>query len=119
MTKRTERVNVLLRQELGELIQRELNDPRLEHGLVSITEVVTARDLAHATVFVSHLGSDAELGEIMDALRDAANYLRNALRGRVRLRQIPALKFEFDPSIVRGARLSSVIEDLQPTPSDD
>lgn len=114
MSKRTDRVNVLLRQELGGLIQRELKDPRLEGGLVSVTEVITSKDLNHATVYVSHLGSNEELGEIMAALNDSASYLRNALRARVRLRQIPALKFEFDPSIERGARLTSVIEDLQP-----
>lgn len=118
MSKRTDRVNVLLRQELSELIQRDLKDPRLEGGLVSVTEVMVSRDLNHATVFVSHLGSNEELGEIMAALNDSASYLRNALRGRVRLRQIPALKFEFDPSIERGAHLTSVIEDLLPPPGD-
>jgi ribosome-binding factor A len=118
MSKRTDRVNVLLRQELGGLIQRELRDPRLEGGLVSVTEVRASRDLNHATVYVSYLGSDEELAEVMAALSDSANYLRNVLRGRVRLRQIPALKFEFDPSIERGARLTSVIEELRPPESD-
>lgn len=114
MSKRMDRVNMLLRQELSELIQRELKDPRLEGGMVSVTEVTTSRDLTHATVYVSHLGSNAELSEVMAALNGSTGYLRNALRTRVQLRQIPALKFEFDPSIERGARLTSVIEDLRP-----
>ena len=118
MTKRTDRVNVLLRQEIGALIQRELKDPRLKHGLVSVTEVVTSRDLSHATVFVSYLGGDGELADIISALTDSAHFLRNALHGNIKLRHIPALKFEFDPSIERGARLTSVIEQLNPPSSD-
>jgi ribosome-binding factor A len=118
MTKRTDRVNVLLRQELGGLIQRELKDPRLGHGLISVTEVATSRDLGHAVVYVSYLGSDGELGEVIAALTDAAHYLQIALRSAVKLRQIPALKFEFDPSIERGAHLTQVIENLNPPPSD-
>ncbi len=118
MTKRTDRVNVLLRQELAELIQHELKDPRLEHGLLSVTEVIVSRDLSHATVYVSHLGKNEELAEIISVLNDAANFLRNALRRRVKLRQLPALKFEFDPSIERGAYLASVIERVQRPPSD-
>jgi len=118
MSKRTDRVNMLLRQELSQLIQRELKDPRLEGGMVSVTEVSATRDLNYATVYVSHLGTDDELGEVMAALRGSAGYLRNALRSRVHLRQIPVLKFEFDPSIERGARLTSVIENLQPPSAD-
>ncbi|MCK6565615.1 MAG: 30S ribosome-binding factor RbfA, partial [Dehalococcoidia bacterium] len=60
MSRRTERVNDLLREQLSELIQREVKDPRVARGLVSITEVQVSPDLRHATVYVSHLGDSGE-----------------------------------------------------------
>jgi ribosome-binding factor A len=59
MSWRTSQVNELLREELSELLLREVKDPRVDHGLVSITEVRTSPDMRHATVFVSHLGDRA------------------------------------------------------------
>ena len=56
MTRRTVRVNELLREEISELLQREVKDPRLGEGLITVTEVQVSPDLRHATVFVSHLG---------------------------------------------------------------
>ena len=56
MTRRTDRVNGLLRQEISQLVAWELRDPRLS-GIVSITQVDTSADLRHARVFVSVLGN--------------------------------------------------------------
>ena len=58
MTRRTLRVNELIREELSALIQRELKDPRLAQGLTTITEVTVSPDLRNAIVYVSHLGGD-------------------------------------------------------------
>ena len=47
MAYRIERVNSLLRQEIRDLLQRQVKDPRLDH-FVAVTEVSTSPDLRHA-----------------------------------------------------------------------
>lgn len=112
MTRRTERVNELLREELSTLIARELKDPRLANGLVTVTEVQVAPDLRTATVFVSHLGSAGERKEVLRGLQSAAAFLHNQLVQRLDLRRVPEFRFLFDPSIERGARLAELIHSL-------
>ncbi len=112
MSRRTDRVNDLLREELSELLRREVKDPRVSHGMVSITEVQVSPDLRHATVFVSHLGEATERDEVLRGLAAAAHFLRGELVHRLKMRTVPELLFRFDPSIERGARLASLIHDV-------
>lgn len=112
MTRRQERVNDLLREELSQLIQREVKDPRVSHGLVSVTEVQVSPDLRHATVFVSHLGEPAERDGVLAGLNKAAHFLHGELVHRLSMRNVPELAFRFDPAIERGARLAALIHEV-------
>ncbi|HCV00098.1 MAG: ribosome-binding factor A [Dehalococcoidia bacterium] len=112
MSRRTSRVSELLREEISALIQRDLKDPRLEGALLSITEVNVSADLRVASIFVSHLGTDEEREEALAGLQSAVPFLERELRRRLRMRRTPSLKFQFDSSIERGARLASTIADL-------
>jgi len=112
VSRRTDRVNDLLRVEISELIQREVKDPRVSQGLVSITEVIVTPDLRHATVYVSHLGADDAHEEVLEGLRHAAPFLHGELVRRLKMRSVPLLRFELDPSIERGARLTSLIAEV-------
>jgi len=109
MSLRTTRVNELLRAELSELILRQVKDPRVGEGLITITEIRVSPDLRHATVFVSHLGTDEERQHALEGLQHAAPFLHRELVHRLRMRNVPDLVFRFDPSIERGARLSDLI----------
>lgn len=112
MSRRTSRVSELLREEISDLVQRDLKDPRLEGAFLSITEVEVSADLRVASVFVSHLGGEEERDDALAGLQSASPYLERELRRRLRMRRTPSLTFRFDPSIERGARLASTIADL-------
>src|SRR4029077_757953 len=99
MSRRTQRVNDLLREELTDLIRRGVKDPRVGHGLVTITEVEASPDLKHATVYASPLGDDADRDDVLAGLAHAARYLRAELVHRLSMRSVPELRFRFDPSI--------------------
>ena len=109
MSRRTNRVNDLLQEELASLILRDVKDPRVSQGLLSITEVVVSPDMHHAIVFVSHLGSAAEREEALHGLSQASHFLHRELMHRLKMRNVPELTFRFDPSIERGARLGALI----------
>jgi ribosome-binding factor A len=109
---RTSQVNELLREELSELLVREVKDPRVDHGLVSITEVQVSPDLRHATVYVSHIGDPADRDELIAGLQHAAPFLHRELVHRLKMKIVPDLLFRYDPSIERGAHLASLIEQV-------
>lgn len=112
MSRRTRRINDLLREEISEILRREARDPRLD-TMVSITEVETSEDLRHAKVHVSVLGSEEEWAAAMKALDAARPFLHRHLRERLPdLRLIPELAFRRDESLARGARLARMLDDL-------
>ncbi len=111
MSRRLDRINHLLQQEIAELLTRELKDPRLG-VMVSITGVETSPDLRTAKVFVSIYGSEAEGEKALEALRGAAGFLRRELSARLRMKQVPVLIFERDRSIERGARIAQLLREV-------
>lgn len=112
MSRRTDRVNELIREELSEIILRGVKDPRVGHGLVSVTEVHVSPDLRRATVFVSHLGEDADRPEVLRGLQQAARFMHVELVRRLKMRNVPELDFQFDPSIEQGAWLAALISQV-------
>jgi len=109
MSHRIERVNNLIRQEISELLQRQVKDPRLS-TFVAVTEVVTSPDLRHAKVFVSCISSKEEKRETLVALAGATRFFRKELAKNLRLRRIPELSFHWDDSIERGDHLMQLID---------
>jgi len=104
-----------------DLLQREMKDPRL--GFATIIRVETARDLGHARVWVSVLGSDAERERTMQALKVATPWLRRKLGERLSLRHVPELSMREDDSIASGDRVLQIIAELsegaaEPTPDE-
>jgi len=110
MSQRTDRLDSQIRQELMELLQREMKDPRL--GFATITRVETARDLGHARVWVSVLGTEAERDRTMDALKVATPWLRRRLGERLTLRHVPELTIRLDDSIESGDRVLRILSEL-------
>lgn len=104
MSRRTERLSVLFRSEISELIHDELRDPRIT-GLISVTQVDVSPDLENATVHVSVMGDADEQKSSLAALAHAAPWMRRELLQRIHIRRIPALVFELDRTIEEGARI--------------
>ncbi|HEY55421.1 MAG TPA: 30S ribosome-binding factor RbfA [Dehalococcoidia bacterium] len=111
MAHRIERVNHLIRQEISQLLQRQVKDPRLSK-FVAVTEVSTSADLRYAKVFVSCMGSEEERAEILKGLVAASGFFRNKLAKTLRIRRIPELSFHWDDSIERGAHLLQLIDEV-------
>lgn len=111
MTQRTERVDELLRQEIGRLLAREIADPRI--GFATITDVETAPDLRHAKVWVSVIGTPEEREAAVAALGRAMPYIRHELGARLRIRRIPELHVRLDDTMERGTRVLRLLTELE------
>jgi ribosome-binding factor A len=117
MTQRTDRIDQIIRQEIGQALEREVSDPRI--GFVTVTDVETARDLSRAKVWVSIIGSAQERKETLSALRKAMPFIRHGLNSKIRLRRIPELDVRLDDSMERGTRVLQILSELEDGRSPD
>ena len=108
---RIQRINEDIQRELSALL-RNVKDPRLHQGMLSITGVDTTGDLRYAKVYISVLG-EFDAKELKKGLKSAAGYFRRELGSRLNLRYTPELIFELDSSIARGAHISRLLNELE------
>ena len=106
---RPERVAQLMRREIAGILETEMRDPRLS-TMVSVTDVEVARDLSFARVYVSVLAEGGERVRVLSALQDASGFVRHELGGRLGLREVPEVRFVYDESLDRGARVEELLK---------
>jgi ribosome-binding factor A len=111
VSQRTERVDELLRQEIGAIVSRDIADPRV--GFATITSVETTPDLRHAKVWVSVIGQPAEREATVAALRRAMPFVRHELGTRLRIKRIPDLHVHLDDTAERGTRVLQLLSELE------
>src|SRR6266566_7580093 len=105
---RPQRVAELIKRELALLIPYAVRDPHVIG--VTLTYAKVAPDLKSARVYFTLLGDETKIELAERALNHAAGFLRHELRDRVLLRAMPQLRFYYDESVARGARVSSLID---------
>ena len=111
MSQRTDRVDELLREEIGSLLAKEVADPRI--GFATITDVETSPDLRHAKVWVSVIGQQGDRDETLRALGQAMPFIRHELGRRLRIRRIPELHVRLDDAAERGTRVLHLLSELE------
>jgi ribosome-binding factor A len=106
---RPARVAEAIRGELADLVAREVKDPRVQAGLITVSHVEVNRDLSVAEVGVSILAG--EPGAVMKGLEAAGKFLRGPLARRLRLRVAPELRFHHDKSQEMSSRLRDIVRE--------
>lgn len=106
---RQQRVADQIQRELAGFIQFELKDPRLD--MVTVSGVDVSRDFSYADVYVTFMNSksDAEAKELVGVLNGAAGFLRKLLGKAIKLRITPNLRFHYDGTLSRGAKMNVLI----------
>ena len=116
MKHRLERVNEVIRRELGEMLAREI---RFESKLATVQQVDITPDLKHAHVYVSFIGSAEEQHRDMALLHGKRSDLQAALSRRVILKYTPHLHFKLDVAAERGSRVLDIMSQLPPPAPDE
>ena len=106
--KRSDRLGHLLQREISNVLQLEVNDPRLR--FVSVTGVRLADDLKDATVFVSIIGEDKQ--KIFDSLLRAVSFIRTCAGKRCYLKFVPRLNFKLDLTAERASRVDHLLREM-------
>ena len=110
--RRPDRVAEAIREEIATFLAEGVKDPRVM-GFVTVTGVDVTRDLRHAKVYVSVMGSDAEKAATFDGLAGVAAHLRGRIGRALRLRIAPEITFRPDESVARAARIETLLEQIK------
>lgn len=107
--RRPERLAEQIREEVSLILAGEVEDPRV--GFVTVTDAKVTPDLRHAKIFVSVLGTDAEIAESLKALNHASGYIRSQLGAVLRIRRVPDLHFVHDDTVRTATRIEEILSE--------
>jgi ribosome-binding factor A len=113
MSRRIERLNEQMKREVSDILRFEVRDPRV--GIITVTEARVAPDLSFARLYVSPMGDEAEKKEAFKGLEAAAPYIRRELGKRLKIRQIPELRFEQDNALEYGMHIDKLLSEIKQT----
>jgi len=112
---RPARIGEEIRQELADLLARDVRDPGI--GFVTVTHVKVSADLQVARAYYTTLGDEAARRTTAKALERAKPFLRQRIAARVGLRRAPELAFQYDESIAREERIESLLQEIRQAPA--
>ena len=104
---RIEKIQELMKQEISQIILRELKDPRI--GFVTVTQVEVTGDLREAKVYVSIMGSEEQIKDTWKGLQSSLGFIRREVGQRIRLRCTPELTFHLDKSLDYSAHIQELL----------
>ncbi len=107
------RVADLLREQLAEIIRRNVHDPRVSDHDFTITRVEVSPDLAYARVGISSLMPEPDRDALLAGLTRASGFIHRELMQRVRLKTVPSLTFEYDPGLAKSQRIADILNELK------
>ncbi len=109
---RPSRVGEEIKKELVRMIRNGIKDPRVD-SMISITDVEVSGDLSYATVYISRYGTEKQRQDALEGMKAAAGYMRSELGRRLKLRVAPELVFKLDNSMVYGAKIDSILNQIR------
>lgn len=108
MKNRIVRLNSLLKEVISEVVTREVRNPRV-NTLVTITRVDISKDLHHAKVYISVIGTPEEKAATIEALQSAAGFIAVNASKKVVMRYFPELVFKLDSSVDQLMRIDNLL----------
>ncbi len=115
---RADRMSEDIQREIAAIL-REMKDPRLHNGIISVVRCETAHDLSYSKVYISSMNGLDTAKEAVKALKNAQGFIRRELGTRLKLRYAPALAFEATDSIEYSANISRMLGSIQYTQTDE
>lgn len=108
---RVDRLNSLLKEVISEVIHRDVRNPHLAK-FITVTRVAISKDLHHAKVFISVIGTDQERADSIEALQSAAGFIAVNASKKVVMRYFPELQFKLDDSVDKHMRIETLLGEI-------
>ena len=104
---RIEKLQELIKQEMGKMLLTDLKDPRI--GFVTVTDVEMTGDLRSAKIFVSIMGDEQQIKNSLDGLQSALGFIRREIGQRIKIRFTPEISFALDTSLDYGDHIQKLL----------
>ncbi|WP_194846802.1 30S ribosome-binding factor RbfA [Candidatus Neptunochlamydia vexilliferae] len=111
MTRRTERLNSLLKEVITEVIRKDVRNPKVSE-FTTVTEVDISKDLHHAKVYISIIGNDEQRKGTVEALESAAGFIGVHASKKVVMHHFPTLTFRLDTSVDKQMKIDSLLKKI-------
>lgn len=110
---RIRRINEELKAMIAEVIANEVKDPGLTSVMVTVTQVITSKDLHQAQVFISVFGDDEQTAAVMAALRRSQPFIKREVASRITFRFMPDLHFKLDDTGRNAAHINDLLKSIE------
>lgn len=110
---RITRVNELLRHEIGEALFYIMNEADFDLSAVTITHVITSRNLRNARVLVSIRDHHEQRKNMLSLLRKHRPEIQRRINSNLVMKYTPRLTFELDTSVEKGDRILSLLSKME------
>lgn len=108
---RAKKAEIDIKREISFIINTKVNDPRI--GFVTVTGTKLSVDFKWLDVFVSIMGDEDETKRSLEGLKSCSGFIKKNLQQRLKLKNVPSIKFLYDESIDTGIRISKILENLE------
>lgn len=102
------RISQEIKKAVSHAISFEMHDPAID-DMTSVSDVSISNDLSYANVYISVMGTQWDKRQTLEALDKASGFLKSRIAEKVKIRQIPELRFHIDESIERGMYMDDLI----------
>lgn len=110
MSFRIQKVNSLIREEMGEIFARELN---IKSGVfLTVVKVDTTKDLRYTHIFVS-VFPEKEGNYIEVALKNEKNNIQRKLNKRLQMKIVPKILFKLDTTEVEADEIEKILRKIK------
>ena len=99
-----------MQREVSFIINTKIKDPRI--GFTTVTDARLSADGKYLDIYVSIMEKDDQAEKRLDALKKCSGFIKKSLTQRIRLRNVPELKFIYDESVDKGLKISEILKEI-------
>ncbi len=107
-SRRISRINELIHEEVSDIIQKKIRDPRI--GFVTVSDVEVTDDLRYAKIYITVYGDEKAKKQALAGLASASGFVRKEIGQRISLRYVPEIVFKFDDTLERSSKIENILK---------
>lgn len=110
MNNRIEKINSLIKEELGQILLKEVDFPK--NVLATITRVETIVNLSDARIYISVMPEN-QTDKVFETLNRRIYDIQQYLNRRLNMRPIPKIEFRKEEKTQQAARIEELLDGLK------
>lgn len=114
---RAERISGKIQFAITELLNKKMQDPRME--MATVSSVKLSPDLRVADVYIAVFGDKKRIRETLNGFKKSKGFIKKSIAPQLGLRYMPDLRFFHDDSFDKAAKMDELIKSATTGSSED